>query len=132
MSSGTFSGQNTNSLIEPVLRFLFPSISHSEVFLFHAFARKVAHVAEYSVAGFLLFRAIRGTLGDERILQWAFVTFLVIFALAAADEYRQSFVSTRSASFLDVGVDALSGALIPCVIVLRARHRNRKSAELQV
>jgi VanZ family protein len=123
MSTGTFSPQKTSLLIEPILRFLAPSLSPEMVDMIHQAIRKSGHVTEYFILGILLFRAFRSGSREARIRRWAFSSFLVVVLYAASDEFHQSFVSTRTASLLDVGIDALGGILAQGVSALR--HRNR-------
>jgi VanZ family protein len=63
MSSGIFASSNTSRIIEPILRFLFPTISEAHVHMIHGIIRKLAHVTEYFILGLLLFRAFRSALG---------------------------------------------------------------------
>jgi VanZ family protein len=118
MSTGTFSSQNTSLIIEPILHFLMPSISPKNVALIQGAIRKLGHVTEYFILGILLFRAFRGGSKELQNLRWAFSSFLVIVLYAASDEFHQSFVSTRTASLVDVGIDTLGGILAQGVSVL--------------
>lgn len=77
--------------------------------MIHNTLRKVGHVANYFVLGFLLFRAFRGGSKELRIPRWALSSFFVLVLYAASDELHQSFVSTRTASLHDVGIDMLGG-----------------------
>ena len=126
MSTGTFSAQNTMSIVEPILRFLTPSISPEMIDMIHRTLRKLGHVAEYLVLGFLLFRAFRSGSKELRISRSAFSSFLVLVLYAASDELHQSFVSTRTASLYDVGIDVLGGIIalvFSAVLHLSRRHR---------
>jgi VanZ family protein len=118
MSTGMFSAHNTYFFLEPVVRFFFPSISHRRIVMIHNLARKAAHVTEYFAIGLLLFRAFRSGSNDRRYLSWAFSSIVVIALLAAADEYHQSGVATRTASVMDVGIDTTGGILAQCASVL--------------
>jgi VanZ family protein len=118
MSTGTFSSQNTSLIIEPILRFLLPSISPEQVAMIHGVIRKAGHVTEYFILGTLLFRAFRSGSRELRNLRWAFSSFLVVMLYAASDEFHQSFVPERTASLVDVGIDTLGGILAQCVSVL--------------
>lgn len=109
MSTGTFSEQNTASIVEPIIRFLMPSARPEMTDLIHDTLRKLGHVANYFVLGFLLFRAFRGGSKELRIPRWAFSSLFVLVLYAASDEFHQSFVSTRTASLHDVGIDMLGG-----------------------
>jgi VanZ family protein len=123
MSTGTFSTENTPPILEPVLHFLMPSISSEQLDLMHGTIRKLGHVTEYFILGILLFRAFRR--GSKELLswRWAFYSIAVLVLYAASDEFHQSFVSSRTASFVDVGIDALGGILSQCVSVLSHYRR---------
>jgi len=123
MSTGAFSAENTYLFIGPFLRFLLPSISTKEIVVFHAILRKLAHLTEYFISGLLLFRAFRNGTDTRQELRWAFLSLMVVVIIAATDEFHQLFVSTRTASLIDVGIDILGGFLAQCVsVLLRRRH----------
>jgi VanZ family protein len=71
--------------------------------------RKGAHMTEYAILAFLLFRA----LGSE------LPAFLFGLAYAVSDEIHQLFVSGRHGSPLDVGIDA--AGLLLGLLALRLR-----------
>jgi VanZ family protein len=123
MSTGTFSAQNTYSFFEPLARFFMPSISQKEIAFLHIILRKMAHVTEYFISGFLLFRAFRNGSVKRREFIWAACSLFVVIILAASDEFHQSFVSTRTASLVDVGFDVLGGFIAQCVSVLMYQRR---------
>jgi VanZ family protein len=118
MSTGTFSSENTSLIIEPLLRFLMPSISPQELAVIHGVIRKLGHITEYFILGILLFRAFRSGSKEMRNLRWAFSSFLVIVLYAASDELHQSFVPARTSSLVDVGIDTLGGLFAQCVSFL--------------
>ena len=67
--------------------------------------RKIAHMAEYFVLAYLLFRACNKTgFKPKRSLVYA-VFFSLTYAIS--DEYHQSLVGGRTASPVDVFVDSL-------------------------
>jgi VanZ family protein len=111
MSTGTFSAANTSLIVEPLLRFLIPSITEKKIALIHGLIRKLGHVTEYFILGILLFRAFRSSWGKRGSLRWAFLSSLIIALYAATDEFHQSFVYSRTASLLDVGIDTSAGLL---------------------
>jgi len=61
----------------------------------------LAHLTEFGVLFALLWRA------NKKVL----ASFLIAIAYAISDEYHQSFVPTRTPSFLDVFVDILGMVL---------------------
>lgn len=84
------------------------AVRHSN-FLF----RKGLHVLVYLVLGFLLLRAMTGS--GVRTPLWKVV--LILVAVAAVDEYHQSFNPQRTGQFTDVMID-LSGGLLGCGLYL--------------
>ena len=128
MSTGTFSEKNSASTVESILRFLIPSILPGMIDVMQWALRKFGHVAEYFVLGYLLFRAFRGGSKESRIPRWAFSSFLVLVFYAASDELHQSFVSTRTASVYDVGIDILGGIIAMALSALLHLHRSEKIA----
>jgi VanZ family protein len=124
MSTGSFSAQNTSSIIEPILRILMPSISARTIVMIHGAIRKLGHVTAYFVLGILLFRAFRGGLTELRILRWALSSFIVLVLYAASDELHQFFVPTRTASLYDVGIDVLGGTV--ALVLSALLHLNRQ------
>lgn len=133
MSTGTFSSQNTLPIIKAVLRFLFPRISHQELSLIHTIIRKAAHVIEYSLVGFLMFRALRSDSEARWNWRWSFwaVTFVIFWAVT--DEIHQSFVPSRTASAVDVGFDTAGGILgqiLSISLYRRKKHTPIASQEI--
>jgi len=117
MSTDLFSAKNTSRIIEPIIRFFVPQISRKQMLMAHTVIRKLAHVTEYFVLGALLFRAIRAGSGERRWRRWALSALAVVMLYAAADELHQYFVSTRTASLADVGLDTLGGVLAQCASI---------------
>jgi VanZ family protein len=126
MSTGMFSAENTYSFFAPLLRFLVPSISPKEIVIFHMILRKMAHVTEYFISGLLLFRAFKD--GSDKTREWnyAFYSLLVVVLIAAGDEFHQTFVVNRTASYIDVGIDIFGGLLAQCFSVLMYRRRRQE------
>lgn len=127
MSTGAFSADNTASVIEPLLFYLFPSISSQQMETVHGALRKCGHLAEYFILGVLLFRAFRGGSVEPATPRSVLPALLVLLLYAAGDEFHQSFVETRTASLIDVGIDAAGGVL--AVLACARRHAKRLSQE---
>jgi VanZ family protein len=125
ISTETFSSQHTSLLVEKILLFLVPGISPQDVDLIHASIRKSGHVTEYFFLGILVFRALRGGSTVSWNWRWSFFALIVVVLWAAIDEFHQSFVPTRTASFVDVSLDTVGGILAQFVIALRHRFRKR-------
>ena len=123
MSTGSFSSDNTSLFIEPILHFLFPGISTTEVASLHGWIRKAGHVTEYLILGMLLFRAFRSESGQPWRLRWSIQAAIVLLIYALSDEFHQSYVATRTASIIDVGIDLAGGMLALFAIAIRYHPR---------
>jgi VanZ family protein len=108
-SSDTFSAAHTGSVLEPILKWLMPSITASQFNAIHFVIRKSAHFTEYFIFALLLYRGARASLAGWR---WsaALTAFLVAAIYSALDEFHQSFVASRTASPYDSLLDSV-GAL---------------------
>jgi VanZ family protein len=125
MSTETFSSEYTLSLLEIVIRSLVPEISTQGLNLIHTVIRKAGHVVEYFILGLLLFRSFRGGSISSWNWRWPFFAAIVVVLWAASDEFHQSFVSTRTASVVDVGMDTAGGIFAQFVGVLWHRYRRK-------
>lgn len=125
MSSETFSSQNTGSVLGPILRLLVPQISPQGVDLTHAFIRKAGHMTEYFILSLLSFRAFRGNSASSWNCRWSFSALIIVVLWAGLDEFHQSFVPARTASAVDVGIDAAGGSLAQLMTFFEHRLRKR-------
>ena len=81
-----------------------PSLSDS---LLDSLLKYGAHFVEYAVLALLWYRAIYSRFPHPKIQPLAFI-IVVVYALS--DEFHQSFVPGRSATWQDVAVDVIGGA----------------------
>ncbi len=136
-STDLMSAEHTSRFITPFLRWLRPDISPMAIAEVHLFVRKTAHLAEYAILTGLLFRALRGRVVG--FWRRAGIAFVPIIIFAAADEYHQSFIPSRTASPVDVLVDccgAVIGILICRAIYLasvgRGAMARKRKHELKI
>jgi VanZ family protein len=125
-STDLLSAEHTSRFLIPFLRWLDPNISWVTIAHVHLFLRKAAHVTEYAILTSLLFRASRGLI--DNFWRRAAVAFLPAMIFAAADEFHQTFVPSRTGSAYDVLVDyggAFLGILICRIIHLRLTRRGK-------
>ncbi len=117
-STSWFTGARTESVIVPILAWLFPHASVETLIALHAILRKLGHLTEYFVFGLLIARALR----DERGWQLHHACLAVVLAAsyAVTDELHQHFVPGRTAAVGDVGIDALGALAAQVVLWLRA------------
>ncbi len=108
LSTDSFSSNNT----EPMMGFfswLWPGVSTEAMALVHKAIRKVGHWSEYFVLAVLMLRALRLETGKKWEWRHAVLTFVFILVYALTDEWHQTFVPSRTASFGDVFIDLLGG-----------------------
>jgi VanZ family protein len=112
-SADSKSYQHSSLLVEPLLRWLFPHMPEQEIAEIHHIFRKCCHLAEYSVLGLLVFRALSYAKTELSPWSWPRVggALLIVFLYASSDEYHQRFVPTRTPLFSDVCIDTAGGAI---------------------
>jgi len=135
MSSDTFSAAHTGSILEPVLRWLFPAVTQEQVDAIHFFVRKSAHFVEYFVFFLLVYRGVRGASLGWR-WSWGLAALFIAACYSVLDEIHQAFVVSRTASPYDSLLDS-TGALVGFVALwlwfrfLRAKGKGLRSSSVQ-
>jgi len=134
-STNICSSERTARLLYPIFSFVF-GLDPSGFALWHTVMRKAGHVVGYFILSALLFRSWRATfprLSTRWCLQWAAMAFLSTALVASLDEWHQSFLPSRTASFRDVILDT-SAALVAQIAVflfVKARTQTAVSDPLQ-
>ena len=105
MSTDAFSAQHTATILEPIVRWLIPGLTHAQFWLIHHYVRKSAHFIEYFIFCLLLFRGIRGSRIGWR-WSWGLTAFFIAAGYSALDEIHQAFVASRVASPYDSLLDS--------------------------
>jgi VanZ family protein len=127
-SSDSASFQHSSRIIEPLVRWIFPSVSPGTVHDVVVAVRKTAHLSEYAVLAILLWRAL-ATRPNLKLCSWswteAMCALLIVILYAASDEFHQSFVPSREASLRDVLIDSLGGLLALIFLWIIGRWRQR-------
>jgi VanZ family protein len=82
--------------------------------------RKIVHASEYALLCLLWWRALRAKLGVRTALG---VAWLIAVLYAASDEYHQSFVSGRHATWVDVAIDSMGAGLFALLTLRASRGR---------
>jgi VanZ family protein len=123
-SGDLLSAEHTSRFLVPFLRWLKPDISAGALIEIHFCVRKAAHVTEYAILALFVCRAIfrGGNAKTARSILFV-VAWIACAAVAACDEFRQSFVESRGASPWDVMIDS-AGAIFG--LLLYARFAQRK------
>jgi VanZ family protein len=123
MSTDTFSSEHTGSIIEPILKWIYPAITADQFVIIHHLIRKCAHFAEYFIFALLLFRGVRQGRAGWR-WSWALGAFSVAAIYSALDEIHQAFVASRTASPYDSLLDSMGAlaAMLFLFLWFRARR----------
>jgi VanZ family protein len=106
-SGGPFSGQKTGGIVEPLLRFFFPWLSDTAIYVIHISIRKLGHLSEYFILGLLVMRSLLQQSRAKLSRRHAVLAIALTSVYAISDELHQAWVPDRSASILDVLIDAI-------------------------
>jgi VanZ family protein len=96
-----------------------PSLSSGLGWIDHV-GRKIVHASEYALLCFLWWRALRTRMDSVVALVPAWAIAVVY---AATDEYHQSFVSGRHATWVDVAIDSIGAGLFALLMMRALRRR---------
>lgn len=119
LSTEIGSAARTAGLLYQILHRFFPEwlrqATPEQLFELHYWVRKGAHFTEYLILTLLAYRAFRY---GEAWRHWRALGYSGSFSIlyAFTDEFHQVFISSRSPSLRDVGIDAL-GAMTGFVIL---------------
>lgn len=108
-SSNLLSASHTSSFLVGPLRWLFPGASDATLATIHSLLRKAGHLTEYFILAVLSARAFRTSSRTLLHTRWFLVSLLLVVAYSLFDEFRQSFVATRTASIYDSMIDSVGG-----------------------
>lgn len=86
--------------------------------------RKIAHILEYAILTFLLFKAFLSTGNQPRTNKILALAMIVAFLYALSDEYHQTFIFGRQGKLGDVGIDTI-GILIMALLCYTKNIRGR-------
>lgn len=121
MSSSGASMAETSRFIGPFIRWIYPDISPETLKVIHIGVRKLAHIFEYAVLGFLAVRAFSLVAG-HRLGNWRYLIAIIpVVIVAMADEYRQSLDITRTGTIDDAILDIASGMLAIALLWIARR-----------
>ncbi|HEY7545327.1 MAG TPA: VanZ family protein, partial [Blastocatellia bacterium] len=124
-STDVFSGENTQSVIFRITRWLGFDPHSRAALRINSIVRKAAHLTEYALLAALLYRAFRSGRSPRWRATWAVQTMAVIIVWALLDEYHQSLTQTRTASIYDSFID-MTGGLIALIIIYWMRRSEQK------
>lgn len=120
-STEHFSAPQSSRILGPLLHWLFPDISPEQLSSAQFAIRKLGHWLEYFILAVLLYRALHAESGARSSVRPAAWTMAFALIWAAADEFHQSLVPSRTASVVDVMIDGLGGLFGTFWMYLRHR-----------
>ena len=125
-STNVMSVEQTSHFIVPFLLWLKPGMTQQNIWVIIVFMRHCAHVGEYAVLAFLMWRALRwGISASMRMPTLYGVVLLGCALFAASDEFHQTFVKSRTPSVRDVLLDVGGGFLGLMICATFARRHPR-------
>jgi VanZ family protein len=124
-SSDVLSSSHTSSFIMRPLHLLFPGASETTLASIHFAIRKLGHFTEYAILAWMTARALRTSSQDWLRKRWFWMTLAFVACYALFDEFRQSFVPSRTPSVYDSLIDTAGGLTALTIMALGARSGNR-------
>jgi VanZ family protein len=124
-SSDLLSSSHTSSFLIRPLRVLFPGASEATLAAIHFALRKLGHFTEYAILAWLAARALRTSSVQVLRQRWFWVSLGFVVGYALFDEFRQSFVPSRTASIYDSLIDISGGLTALIVISVRTASSDR-------
>jgi VanZ family protein len=128
-STDAFSADKTGGIIIPILKFLFPSLTISELSFWHGVIRKLGHITEYFILAVFAYRSLRRVQAAD-LMQAKLRTIGFVFAAAVFDELHQRATLFRTASPMDVGYDCFGAVFALSVITVYEAWRLRTRSVL--
>jgi VanZ family protein len=127
-STNVMSVEQTSRFIVPFLLWLKPGMTQQNIWVIIVFMRHCAHVGEYAVLAFLMWRALRwGISASMRMPTLYGVILLGCTLFAASDEFHQTFVKSRTPSVRDVLLDVTGASLGLLMAAIFANRRPKNS-----
>jgi VanZ family protein len=119
-----FTGENTSKTIEKVVDTEHksvdtPSADHGVIEVLNLLVRKTTHLTAFGILAFLLFKSLETT-RFPYILAWGLTSLY-----AMTDEYHQSFMPGRMATFQDVLIDSFGALVVLSLVYFFGRKRKR-------
>ncbi len=119
-SSPKMTSEHTRSFLAILLEQWFGfRPAESSVLLFGLILRKGAHVTEYAILAFFVFRSLEGILAPSERLRRTSWCLALTAGYALSDEFHQWFVPGRGASLVDWGIDIAGVAITLLLLSVR-------------
>jgi VanZ family protein len=126
LSTDSFSSEKTATFLDPVLRWLMPSMSKELFRVLHHFIRKSAHFTEYFIFCLLIYRGVRSGRTGWR-WSWGLEALACAAGYSILDEIHQAFVASRMASAYDSLLDSIGAFFAVGVLWLWFRFRQERA-----
>jgi len=132
-STATMSASNTSQWLYPLWVKLFGPISAAHWDQVHHLIRKTGHFVGYGVVSLAFFYSWRQTLQRMAVKHWTLwrrasvLAVLSTLLIASLDEYHQSFLPSRTASPVDVGIDLCGAIAFQLILLLIISLFSRRS-----
>ena len=107
-------GEQSSGLSKKIASFFSKDINTIEII--EPYIRKIAHLSEYAIGGFLLISLMLTYNFSER--KRLLLSFCIGAEYAMLDEIHQLFVSERAGRIMDVFIDSIGVALGICITML--------------
>lgn len=130
-STGAMSASNTSRIIGPLVRWLFPGITETQLLLVHFTVRKTAHFTEYAILALLAARAFIPSTRQVLRRHWFAAALALVATVALLDEYNQSFNAARTGTIWDSLIDISGGATALVALSWWRARRRRRRKEIQ-
>jgi VanZ family protein len=123
-STATMSSANTSQWLYPLWVQLFGTTSPAHWEQIHHLIRKTGHFGGYGLVSLAFFYSWRQTLHRMAVTHWTLwrrasgLAVLCALVVASLDEYHQSFLPSRTASPVDVGIDLCGAIAFQLVLLL--------------
>src|SRR5512133_2177912 len=126
--AGSF--RRSSRLVEPMLKFFWPSITPAQIHNTVVAVRTGAHVGEYAILALLLLYGLRAALSVPR-WQWnrraAWLALLLAAWYAGTDEFHQTRTPSRQGAVSDVLLDTVGAGMGLGLAYLVFRYRQRRT-----
>ncbi|MEO5925012.1 MAG: VanZ family protein [Bryobacteraceae bacterium] len=131
-ASVKLTSQDTRSFLAVLWeQWLGGTAPESLIFTLGTIFRKGAHMLEYAILVFLVFRALEGVFSPPERFRRVAWSLGISVAYGLTDEFHQLFVAGRGASLVDWGIDCV-GALVSIVLItLSRRSSEARTGEAQ-
>lgn len=125
LSTEGFGSASSRVMAAGILSLLHIRLSVDTFLMLHAISRKLAHLLEYGIFCFLIYRSFGNqdrVCWRPQLAMWAIVASAVY---SLTDEFHQLFVPGRGASLIDCAIDTLGAAIAIFLIYAYSRASGR-------